>query len=164
MPRHRRAANPQVWPDRGTLQMTKVPLIIFLLLVSSPATLSAGPIESDISAKEFQAFWTEFRQAVTANDKNKVVAMTRFPFKTRGLIDDDPVKTYSRESFLKIWDQLLQSDPGDSPDASTMQRFLERKTTISVRDSAGIGAFHIGRFVFEKIKEKWLFTMAYLDN
>ena len=145
--------------------MMKIQLAIVLLFAFSPGCLFAGQTGAETEAKDFQAFWTEFRQAIKANDKDKVVSMTRFPFKTRGETDSDPVKTHTKESFLKIWDEMLKADPGLSPETDTMRRFVERKATITSKDlGSGKGSVRIGNFVFEKVQGKWLFTMAYLDD
>ena len=105
------------------------------------------------------------RKYPTANDKDKVASMTRFPFKTKGQTDSDPVKTHTKGSFLKIWDKILQADPGLRPETDTMRRYVERKATITSKDlGSGKGSARIGTFVFEKVQGKWLFTMAYLDE
>jgi hypothetical protein len=133
------------------------PLVLVLaLLVGSPLSAQSGDI---------QPFWTEFRQAIKNNDKDKIAAMTRFPFKTRGQTDSDPVTTHSRVSFLKIWNKLMQADPGVDPEADTMRKFVERKPTIAGEALASEkGYARVGNFVFERVQGKWLFTMAFLDE
>jgi hypothetical protein len=138
--------------------MRIVPPLVLLLALLAGSSLSA-------QSGDIQAFWTEFRQAIKNNDKDKVAAMTRFPFKTRGQTDSDPVKTHNKVSFLKIWDKLMQADPGLGPDADTMRRFVERKPTITSEASASEkGSARVGNFVFDRVQGKWLFTMAFLDE
>ena len=143
----------------------KIQVAIILLLALSPGCLFAGQTGAETATKDFQSFWTEFRQAIKANDKDKVASMTRFPFKTRGQTDSDPVKSHTKESFMKIWDKILEADPGLSPETDTMRRYVERKATITSKDlGSGKGSARVGTFVFEKVQGKWLFTMAYLDE
>ena len=145
--------------------MIKIFLAIVLLLSLSPISLFAKQSEAEVVAKDFQKFWTEFRPAIKANDKENVASMTNFPFKSRGGSDSDTIKTHTKESFLKIWDQMLKSDPGLSAEADTMRRFVDRKETITAKDvGSGKGSVRIGDFVFEKIQGKWLFTMAFLED
>lgn len=59
------------------------------------------------SADGFRQFWSEFRQAALAGDKEKVASLTWLPFKTRGPLDSDPVRTYERAAFLAVFDKLL---------------------------------------------------------
>jgi hypothetical protein len=142
----------------------KIPLIIVLLLTLSPGSLFARQTGNETAVKDFQLFWTEFRQAIMANDKEKVASMTRFPFKTRGPDDGGPFEKYTKASFLKALDEMLQSDPGLIGEPDTMRRFIERQTTVTSKEVGTNSFARIGDFVFEKARGKWLFTMAYLDD
>jgi hypothetical protein len=118
--------------------------------------------------KSFQVFWAEFRAAVKANDKERIASLTAFPFKTRGNDDGDPVKKHDRASFLKILDQLLDSDPGLSREPDKMRLLIEQKAEISSKELREIdesgGQARAGNFVFEKAGEKWAFTFAYVEE
>jgi hypothetical protein len=142
----------------------KTLLTIVLLFALSLGGSFAGSTQDETAAKDFQAFWTEFRQAVMANDKEKLASMTRFPFKTRGTMDSDPVKKHAKEAFLNILDKLLRSDPGLSAEPETMRQLIERQTTVTSKEAPTKSSARIGDFVFEKAQGKWLFTMAFWDE
>jgi len=144
--------------------MLKTLLTIVLLLALSPGSSFAGPTQAETAAKDFQAFWTEFRQAIMASDKEKVASMTRFPFKTRGTMDSDPVKKRAKESFLNILDKLLQSDPGLSAEPDTMRQLIGRQATVTSKEVTTKSFARVGDFVFEKAQGKWMFTMAFIDE
>jgi hypothetical protein len=144
--------------------MMKISLAIVLFVALSPGSSFARPAQADTAAKEFQSFWTEFRQAIMANDKEKVASMTRFPFKTRGTMDSDPVKKRAKESFLNILDKLLQTDPGLSAEPGTMRQLIERQATVTSKEVTTQNFARVGDFVFEKAQGKWLFTMAFWDE
>jgi hypothetical protein len=83
-------------------------LAALALSVSVSCGWAAGANETRLEG--FQKFWSDFRQAVLAGDKEKVASMTQFPFKTRGLLDTDPVSTHDHGGFLRIFDRLLEQD------------------------------------------------------
>jgi hypothetical protein len=143
--------------------MSKMVTVILLLGALFSVELYARQGGSSSELKEFQSFWTEFRAAVKADDKEKIASLTAFPFKTRGTLDSDPVRKHTKASFLKILDKLLDDDPGLSPKEDKMRSFIERKAEIESKDLNGDRA-QIGNFVFEKAQGKWAFTFAYLDN
>jgi hypothetical protein len=128
--------------------------------VPNPATKTELPAQRT-PADDLQHFWGDFRAAVLANDAQKVAALTRFPFKTRGTLDADPVETHDRAWFLDALDRLLAQDPGLSMQPDTMRALIERTRALSAESAGGRSAARLGDFVFEKTGEKWLFTLAY---
>ena len=136
---------------------------LFLSMVLA-ANACAQQTATQAAVTDFQKFWSEFRTAVLAKDKAKVVSMTQFPLTTRGTRDSDPVIAHNKESFTKIWDKLLVQDPGLSPEPDTMQHMIEKKTTITSKDvtmSGNAQSARVGNFVFRKVKDKWFLTHAY---
>jgi hypothetical protein len=126
----------------------------------------SAPPESR-AAQTFQEFWSEFRGAVKADDKDKIASLTAFPFETRGGDDSDPVKKHDKASFLKILDRLLDSDSGVAR-KDKMRSLIDRKAEISSKDfgygSESDGECRVGSFVFKKRNGKWAFTSAFLEE
>jgi hypothetical protein len=136
--------------------MSRLALILFLLL---PAMASAPP-----PVKDFLSFWREFRAAVLAPDTTKIDTLTRFPFRTRGPLDSDPVQSHTREQFRPLWPKLLASDPGLKPQPETMRQLIQRTERPGAQDwKPGAPKARIGNFVFEQANGKWLFTFAYTE-
>jgi hypothetical protein len=112
----------------------------------SPIGQSAttSPPQPDMVAAQgesFERFWMVFRQAVLAGDKDRVASMTRFPFETRGTMDDDPVKTHDRASFLRILDRLLTDDDADGTERRA-GRYRGARRQLRFRACRWTMAFH----------------------
>ncbi|MBI2096501.1 MAG: hypothetical protein HYT43_02625 [Candidatus Taylorbacteria bacterium] len=113
-------------------------------------------------AENFQSFWRTFRAAVVAGDTNGVMARTAFPFKTRGPLDDDPVKTHPAEEFPAMLAMLLRQDAGVAAAETPMKDLIARTDTVAERNfDRGHKTVRLGAFVFQVVDGKWWFTMAY---
>jgi len=110
-----------------------------------------------------QTFWAEFRAAVLGDKTEKVVALTNFPFKTRGTMDEDPILEHDRKWFAQTFPKLLAIDPGLSGEEGDTMRALIKRTEKITDAQVDENSLRVGDFVFEKIKEEWRFTMAYWD-
>ena len=133
--------------------------------VAQPGALatSEGGIAS-AQTDSFERFWAAFRQAILAGDKNKIVAVTRFPFETRGPSDDDPVRKHERAAFRTLVDALLAGESGSASGGTTRQ-LIERTTTLTERNvEPGAKEARVGRFYFENVAGRWWFTRAYTDE
>lgn len=139
--------------------------ILVVLALSAAPSCSQPTGGQEAPLEGFQKFWSGFRQGVLAGDKDKVASLAAFPFKTRGILDSDPVKAYDRASFLRLFDQLLDQDPGLSREPETMRRLIERTTTVTdkVLGTGGQTA-RVGVFTFQRMNGRWRFTMAYLEE
>ena len=140
-------------------------LILSFLLIPIITTSYAENSEEDRVVETFSVFWAEFRQAVLTEDKEKLISMTLFPFKTRGQMDSDPVVKHNKASFFSIFGQLLNQDPGLSGTPDTMQNIIRR----TERGAGNVVAKHgksarVGDFVFLKIKNCWFFEMAFVNR
>jgi hypothetical protein len=69
---------------------------------STDAAGNSAEAATQSALKEFQAFWSEFRAAVKADDRTKIASLTAFPFKTKGEGDGADVQKHDKDSFLKI--------------------------------------------------------------
>jgi len=141
------------------------PLAALLLVCTVLTQTSCAQPGAREAAEEFRIFWTAFRSAALDGKREQVATMTEFPFRTRGPLDGDPVRTYDRPAFLRLFDRLLEQDPGLSRETSTMQRLIRDKTTIAGRElNEGATQARVGSFTFRKVNGRWLFTLAYLDE
>ncbi|BBA34878.1 hypothetical protein sS8_2934 [Methylocaldum marinum] len=139
-------------------------LLPLILLISS----ISGACAAEVPDPELQAFWTRFRQAVLAYDKNKVATMTRFPFEVRGVYYGDPGKDYNRKGFLAIYERLMVQrisvPSGNVSIEKSMIEFIEDKTEIAPKDVSTESRMRFEQFVFERVRGRWLFTRAYLEE
>ncbi len=139
--------------------------VSLLLLVVLPATVTCGrPAEVQPRAPvTIGEFWTAFRAAVAATDREALASLTEFPFQTRGPSDRDPLVPRDRGSFQRIVGQLLEADPGMRPQPETMRDLIARTSDLRPSPAGGTTA-RLGSFVFREVQGRWRFTMAYLDE
>jgi hypothetical protein len=89
--------------------------------------------------------------------------MTEFPFRTRGPNDRDPVVSHDRAAFLGMVAQLLDADSGMKPEPEAMRDLIKRTAKLQA-SPAGSASARLGSFVFQEVRGRWRFTMAYLDE
>jgi hypothetical protein len=137
-------------------------LLLSSLLVQ---TSCAQPEGKPTAAEDFQAFWSEFRAAVLANDTGRVASLTQFPFRTRGQLDSDPVTTHDQASFVRNFTKLLDQDPGLAREPDTMRHVIERKTSVTGKDlGLGGASARVANFEFRRVEGRWRFTLAYVGE
>jgi hypothetical protein len=140
-----------------TLRILSVAAVSLALLAPTSCAQSEG---KRAAGDDFQKYWSDFRAAAVSKDVDKVAALTRFPFKTKGILDSDPQKTYDAAGFRKLFPKLLEQDTGLRPEPEPMLRYIERTTAPAAKgDSA-----RVGQFVFEKAQGKWQFALAYVEE
>ena len=150
----------------GSFDMPKrIAAGVALLALLVPISCAQSPTKRS-SGEEFQKFWSDFRAAALAKDTEKIVSMTNFPFKTKGILDSDPVAAHDASSFGKLLPKLLQQDVGKSREPEPMLRFMERKANVTAKDLGQPGAnnVRVGQFVFQKVQGRWLFAQAYVEE
>ena len=123
--------------------------------------------EADMGDTQSQkAFWDAFRAGVRSNNHKQVADLTRFPLKTRGPMDSDPVETYGRAGFLKVYNKLVRQEVYSNNDAElqshTMRQIVEAQTLTPKLDQGE--KFSVEQFDFEKLEGKWRFVFAYLED
>jgi len=137
---------------------------LWLVVALSAACGQQAP-RQEASQAGFQAFWSDFRSAVLGGDRAKTLAMTAFPFKTRGPSDADPIISHDAASFSGLLDTLLTQDPGLKPEPETMRAFIERTPTVPTTTMGDGGqSARVGAFVFQWTSGRWKFTMAYTED
>jgi hypothetical protein len=133
-------------------------------LAGPPACLAEPPAGKS-AVQDFQGFWSDFRTATLANDLGRIMAMTRFPFRTRGPMDDDPVVSHGKDGFAKLWEKLLLQDPGLRPEPETVRQLIQRKVRISAAEHGrGASTARVAGLVFERVNGRWFFTRAYVEE
>lgn len=130
-----------------------------LVLVAALSSLGACAAQQPPS-QGTAAFWKEFQSAAASQDAAKAGELTQFPFRTRGTIDSDPVKQWTRQEFSGLWKRLLASDTGMKREPEPMSALIERTPELKVTGSRA----RVGNFVFERADGKWRFSMAYLEE
>ncbi|MBI5848931.1 MAG: hypothetical protein HZB31_13485 [Nitrospirae bacterium] len=138
------------------------------LLLSTVLMLSAftSPVQGqqDQTNQAFATFWAQFKTAVANNDKEAVVAMTKFPF-LRG-------EELTRDAFIrkynKIFDRKLQRCLAKEKPVNDYQGYLDA-VKLTKKHSAPLpepqqdrGSYSVfcGEeiLLFEKIEGRYLFT------
>lgn len=144
---------PAVRGDTGSVQAGAT------AAASTPTTQSGL---ADAQTQSFDRFWAAFRQAVLVGDKTSIASVTRFPFETRGVSDDDPVKKYDRAAFSAVLDTLLAQRSDEGREDETVRQFVTRTTTLPPRtlgDSGNDAA--VGPFSFVRSDGRWQLTRVY---
>ncbi|MBE9563318.1 MAG: hypothetical protein IMF12_10705 [Proteobacteria bacterium] len=138
---------------------------LFIMVVSccllTPA--QAKGVVSEVAGvpEGAQIFWKEFRAAVLNDKQSDVVAITKFPFKTRGDLDSDPERSYDKEAFLKLFKTIFTQY--DRRAQKIISEVMKERTALIPKNLHGDKMFRIENLVFrEQDDGKWLFTFAYV--
>ena len=110
-----------------------------------------------------QHFWTEFRRAALAGDVARVAALTSFPLRTRGPMDDDPEVTHDRVAFAALFRRLMAQDPGLAAAPETMRALLDRTHALGPRELSPEQA-RVGAFEFARTPVGWRLVFAYTEE
>ena len=143
--------------------MKNIFILTNLLFLFIGCFILLAPVQADVPA-DAQAFWAKFRTAILADNQDKVISITQFPFKTRGDLDDDPIRSHNKDDFLKIYNKIFNEDSHDA--TTTVKKIIEKKEKLIAKDFLLKNYIRIENLVFEKKKGKWYFTFAYVmeDN
>lgn len=124
--------------------------------LSPPAATPGDP--------DFAVFWADFRLAVMYKDMDSLKKLTRFPFETKGRLEEDPVVKRSARDFEGLYARMMETDPGKSPMKDSMRELVSRVEYPREGANSERGEVQVGIFVFTKVKGKWLFTRATLER
>src|SRR5687767_1097648 len=133
----------------------------------TPAAPTAPP-----QMETAHAFWSRFRNAVLSEDRPALLSMTRFPFKTRGVTDEDPVVENDQAAFWPIYARVLAQDTGYGA-GETERQHIKRNIELPpiamgggqfVPVSEDAAEFRVGALQFEKSGDRWFWVFAYLDE
>jgi hypothetical protein len=117
---------------------------------------------------DIQQFWTKFRAAILSEDKEKVAALTKFPFEVRGPDDSDPLVYYDKNGFLGILDEILNQPvhqmKGSNLNSTTMGEIVRNKTEVLDKEIISENFARVDLFTFVKEKNRWLFNRAYFEK
>jgi hypothetical protein len=128
------------------------------LLACSGSARGEKPLES------FQTFWKAFRESIVSAKPDATAALTEFPLKTRGTLDDAPVHSVDRAGFAGTLEEVLRQDPGLSSKPDTMRELILRTETVDERAMSGSGMARVGSLVFSNTAAGWRLTMAYTED
>jgi hypothetical protein len=138
-------------------------LVGIIMMLALPTIVFPGQESPDV-----KDFWHSFRQAVLRNSIDQVSALTHFPFEVRGPDESDPIVFYDRKGFRNIFKRVVVQpvyvrSNGKSLVKSMLQ-VIEEKTDIIPADYLTSESMQIEQFEFQRIKGRWCFTRAYLEE
>jgi hypothetical protein len=138
-------------------QIQKDTLEHFLPIVSHAIVDTLLPVD------DFFTFWKSFRNAVIDSDSNKIISMTKFPFQTRGPLDDDLIVKYNNRKFIHVFNAFLNQWNGrelnDTTEMDDIKKTLTPNKNYIQKDMA-----RVGDLVFNKNAKGWKLVLAYLNN
>jgi hypothetical protein len=129
-----------------------------------------APLEGQASDDngDVNRFWTSFRQAVLDGNVPTVVKKTRFPFEVRGVSDSDPVHHFNRKDFpgvlRQVTSQKIVVQTKSGFEWQTMRDVVKKKEHIDAADLLTPDMFTVELFQFQRLKNHWCFTRAYLEE
>jgi len=139
--------------------------IITLLLVGTVFCVGILVAGADDGAEKF---WSEFRGAVINYKFDKVVSLTHFPFEIKGLDEYQPPEYHGRKGFRRNYERILVTpfvvEPGDKLLLGNMLKLVQKKTKLTRKDYLTADIIRIEQFEFERIKGRWFFTRAYVEE
>jgi hypothetical protein len=112
---------------------------------------------------DFENFWKSFRQSVLNSDTNQIIALTQFPFETRGPLDSDPTIKHDKKKFTHVFQSFLKQWNGMDLEGTTELQSIEKTKTIDKKDISDEYT-RVGDLVFSKTNAGWKLVFAYLNN
>lgn len=140
--------------DRGPARVLRRFILLVLPVIAVAAMLTgstSGQQTRDFAStpKDFQAFYTKFRSAVTRGDKQAVAAMTKFPFKYG--FDAGDEGTFSQTQFIRRYNDILGG--GRKLFTRARPRFYVEAGAYSLSDPDDASTY-----VFKKVNGSYRFT------
>jgi len=118
-------------------------------------------VSESVKITDFQSFWGLFRKAVMNNDTKTIDAMVVFPLKTKGDLDDDPVKAIGKPAFGPLFQASLNEDANMRDFSGSTLDFLRANPVFPETDMDGSGAQRIGSLLFQRQPDGWKLSMIY---
>lgn len=132
----------------------------------STQTQTSAPAETD-----FATFWTRFREAAVAGNFAELTKRTVFPLKTRGLMDEQPVVTYTENEFETLFKLFLQTPTGLNAGNfdETQLDYIKANPTLTFSENKlpmmhGNKTAAVVSMEFENTPEGWKLTFLYLTD
>lgn len=119
----------------------------------------------------FAGFWTRFRAAALAGNYTELSRYTVFPLQTRGLMDNQPVITYSEGEFAALFKLFLQTSTGLNTDNfdETQADYIKANPTITF-NTGKLPLMHdnktaaVASMEFENTSAGWKLKFLYLTD
>ncbi len=161
---------PPIAPEPVTDELAPPVTVDEKTIVNEGPPPKKSPVATPVEPRQdnvFRFYWVDFRRAVLDNDVAAVKSMTRFPFETKGPLEDDPKKKFVAKEFDLLWPRLLETDPHSwGPLRDSMKELIARREEPSVEEisTEPTGQVQVGVFVFRKIKNRWWLTRAIISE
>ncbi len=162
--------------SKGLMLLAMVLLASCSKQVSSESTAESSSVQQSQPTRQVQSaqlFWNTFRTAALANDRAALLAITRFPFTTRGATDADPAVSHDQAAFEQLLPSILEQDSGLSAEPQTVRQYIERHPELptiatgagqSMPVTANATQFSAGPLSFAKVGDRWYWVSAYLEE
>jgi hypothetical protein len=132
-------------------------LWITLCVVSSAA--------AELCPESAQTFWKAFRVKALKKNPPLLLKYVQFPFEVRGSLDSSGKKELNEKEFVSSYPLFLSTDPGVSPEPTTMEVFVKQTVRIPKTACAEAGTeFRIGTWSFNLTPEGWRFVRAFVED
>lgn len=125
-----------------------------------------APAETD-----FAVFWTHFREAALAGDYAGLAKRTRFPLQSRGMMDEQPVVTYTEAEFEKLFGLFLKTPTGLNANNfdETQLDYIKANPTLKFSETKlpmmqGNKTAAVTSMEFENTPQGWKLTFLYLTD
>jgi hypothetical protein len=113
-------------------------------------------------------FWRQFRQAVTDNNVNQLLTLTKFPFEVRGVDDSNPIQNLGKKNFKTFFKRLIGQKvliPANGTIVEkSMQQLIFEKKTLKKEDCLTSEIIRVYQFEFQNTDGQWFFIRAYLEE
>ncbi len=142
-------------------------LIVGFVVVCLSMLLSVG---CSVQKRELtsQQFWSEFREAVLAQNNQKLNEMTQFPLEVSGVDDSQPSVQYGKEQFEVVFNKILEQPviffEGDVVVTRTTKEIVHETTAIIQDHFMTKESFRVDQLVFELKDKQWRLVRAYLEE
>ena len=116
----------------------------------------SGVTAADV--REFQTFWTGFRQAALYGTAEQVMDHAKFQFRKKQHAGQYPGDEVGRREFKVLLKDTLECRASYNPKSENLARYLERKTKVTARDLTSANFTRLADFEFTRTDLGWKLT------
>ena len=128
---------------------------------AASARADGGEQAAAAASAGFDSYWTAFRAAVLAHDMKTVAALSAAPVRSKGQLDDDPIRMVPPVRLPAELARALATPAGDQGiGPSTLDR-IRTTPHLSARELDGGNHQRFGSLGFTRVRGRWTLTTIY---